>query len=300
MMEDSSCPVATIVISTKNRCDLLRATLRSAVGQGSDVEVIVIDDGSEDDTPRMVAGEFPSVRLVRHETSKGYIARRNEGAALALAEIIFSIDDDAVFDSTETVADILPLFKHSGIGAVALPYINVNQDSVVRQKAPDEKCVYAVAAYVGTAHAVRKSLFLQLGGYREIFFHQGEEEDFCLRLLEAGYSVALGPSVPIRHFESPKRDFKRLHTHGPRNIVLFAWFNVPSLYVIPQILVSSIKILWHGIKIRRLFWKMQGLADGYLQMIRALAKRDPVSVRTYKTFRARRVKPEPFTCSGAP
>ena len=45
---------ATVLITTKNRCDELRNALRSVVSQSMPVEILVIDDGSSDDTPAML------------------------------------------------------------------------------------------------------------------------------------------------------------------------------------------------------------------------------------------------------
>src|SRR5581483_7389816 len=98
---------ATVVISTKNRLEDLRRALRSCLSQSAGPAILVIDDGSSDGTSEAVRQEFPSVRLVREEVSKGYIVERNRGAALATTDVIVSIDDDAEFVSPNTVAQAL-------------------------------------------------------------------------------------------------------------------------------------------------------------------------------------------------
>src|SRR5256885_17202295 len=106
MSPSTECP-ATIVITTKDRKKELRLAIRSAVAQEPPVEVLVIDDGSIDDTADMVRQEFPGVKLERHEQPKGLIVRRNEAARIARGQIIFSIDDDAEFSNTSIVATVL-------------------------------------------------------------------------------------------------------------------------------------------------------------------------------------------------
>src|SRR5437667_10630570 len=94
-------PIASVVITTKNRRDELFDAVSSAISQSVPVEVLVIDDGSTDGTAEMVRTQFPSVRLEQSKMSLGYIVQRNRAAQLASGRFVFSIDDDAIFRYTE-------------------------------------------------------------------------------------------------------------------------------------------------------------------------------------------------------
>jgi glycosyltransferase involved in cell wall biosynthesis len=167
-----------------------------------------------------VTADLPVLRLIRHEVSAGYIVRRNEGAWVAVGDVIFSMDDDAVFSSPFVVEQTLRDFSHPRIGAVAIPYIEPHKTNKEMQRAPTREDVWITASYIGTAHAVRRDVFLALGGYRECLVHQGEEGDFCIRMLAAkhereaglttddtnghGYSAGLRPgSQPGTEFSNP-------------------------------------------------------------------------------------------------
>src|SRR3989442_11875038 len=97
-------PVASVVKTPKNRREELFDAVRSAISQSVPVEVLVIDDGSTDGTAEMIRTRFPSVRLEQSKISFGLIVQRNRAAQLASGSFIFSIDDDAIFPSPETVA----------------------------------------------------------------------------------------------------------------------------------------------------------------------------------------------------
>jgi GT2 family glycosyltransferase len=276
---------ATIVVSTKNRKDDLRNTLTSCLEQSGAVETIVIDDGSSDGTSEMLASEFPSLTVIRHHQSTGYIVARNEGAMQAAGEIIVSIDDDAVFTTSNVIQQTIAEFHDPRVGAVAIPYADINRDGVERQRTPDASRVFVTDRFIGTAHAIRRDVFLQLDGYREFFFHQGEESDFCIRMLDAGSFVRLGNSDRIDHFESPKRDTQRMDLYGRRNDILFAVLNVPFVCLVPHLLGVTLKGLWFGMKIGRPVRMARGLLFGYFSAFRYCMHRRPVSLKGYGLFR---------------
>ena len=276
---------ASLVITTKNRCNDLRRALTSAMRQTAALEVIVIDDGSEDNTSEVVRDEFPEAKLIRHEESGGYVLRRNEGAAMATGDVIFSIDDDAEFSTPDNIEQTLADFDDPRIGAVAIPFINVEQSSDVLQKARDDVATYCIRSFIGTAHAVRREVFNQVGGYRTAIFHQGEERDLCIRILNAGFFVRSGRASPILHYESPNRDRRRMHIYGRRNDILFAWWNVPLTYLPGQLVVTTIKGMLHATKTKRVLPHMWGFVRGYTEILRYFSERSPVTNDTYQMYR---------------
>ena len=85
----------SIIVSTRDRSSLLRSTLRCARAQTwPDKELIVVDEGSTDDTAAVLASEFPEVKVVRHPVARGPSASRNAGLTLATGDWAFFWDDD--------------------------------------------------------------------------------------------------------------------------------------------------------------------------------------------------------------
>jgi glycosyltransferase involved in cell wall biosynthesis len=273
---------ASVVITTKNRREDLAKAIESALVQTARPDVLVMDDGSEDGTAAMVARDFPSVRLHRSETSVGLIAQRNRAAWVARSPILFSIDDDAAFSSPTVVETTLLEFEHPRVGAVAIPFVEVNRGPAVLQKAPQADGVFATYCFIGTAHALRRDLFLELAGYREVLFHQGEEEDYCIRLLNAGWITRCGNADPIYHYESPRRSWTRMDFYGARNKVLYAWQNVPFPAIGSHLAGTTAKTLLHTLQPGRVWTRLRGLVAGYISCALGRAARRPVEMATYR------------------
>lgn len=280
MQSQLAAPDAAIAIATRNRLDSLREAVRSAFAQDANVEVLVIDDASDDGSPDAIAREFPEARLIRSPERRGYIAHRNQAARLAKAPILISIDDDAVFPSARTVSQTLSEFDNPRVGAVAMPYVDALIDDVVRQRAPDAKHVWIASQYRGTAHALRVDVFNALGGYREFLQHQTEEGEYCLRMLSAGYVVRLGRADPIHHLESPKRSRSHIKRQSIRNAILKTWWDVPTPYMPFRLALVSFQAFAHAATKGDPGAWLGGLLAGWRDLPRAGPRR-PVSQRAY-------------------
>jgi GT2 family glycosyltransferase len=276
---------ATVIIPTRNRRDFLRKAIVSSLAQDVPVEVIVLDDASTDDTDAMMAAEFPQVRYERNATPTGPSVTRNRGARMASCEFLFPIDDDAEFVSPATVRQTIADFDHPRIAAVGIPFINVRVGPTVYQHPPDREKTYVVNHYVGAAHALRRSVFLAVGGYREHLFYMGEESDVCIRLLAAGYVTRLGRADVMHHHESPSRDSRRADLFARRNDVLFGWHNVPTIDLPLRWVRAVAGSLRHSAGRGHLLRTIQGLAWGFASVPRFFSKRSAVPRQIYRLQR---------------
>jgi GT2 family glycosyltransferase len=277
-------PEASIVIVTRNRAAEVQQAVRSALNQGPEFETIVIDDCSGDRTVDVIGREFPSVRLYEAERPRGYIECRNFAASVARAPIIISIDDDACFQDRHTARETVADFDSDLVGAVAIPIVDGDEEKPSYVPPPGDRV--AVACFRGGAFAVRTAVFVGLGGFRALFFHQVEERDFALRLLACGYAIRAGTAGrPIRHRPSPTRDLRRLHIYSQRNVILHGGLNLP---------VRQLPMYWGGmtfkgmllaLRLRRPGRFARGIATGFIDSARHRHQRKPVSNEAYRLGR---------------
>src|SRR4051812_39871326 len=96
-------PKFSIIITTRDRREELVVTLNKIffLLARTDVQCIVCDDGSTDDTFDTVVREFPNVEIFHHTVSHGLIYSRNKLFERAKGDYVISIDDDLNFLSRD-------------------------------------------------------------------------------------------------------------------------------------------------------------------------------------------------------
>jgi glycosyltransferase involved in cell wall biosynthesis len=112
-------PLVSVVIPTYNRADLLRETLDSVLCQTvTDIEIIVADDGSTDDTAAVVAAYGSRVRYVRQVHSGQDGAARNLGVRVSQGKYVAFVDSDDLWRPEKLHRQLELIEGHSHIGMV--------------------------------------------------------------------------------------------------------------------------------------------------------------------------------------
>ena len=141
----------SIVVPTRNRSALLAMTLRSVLRQQDvELEVIVIDEGSSDDTAAMLSRlDDPRVRVLRHEVPQGVSTARNRGAAVAVGEWLGFVDDDDLW-APDKLAQQLRAAASTGRDWVYTGTVNISVEGDIiygRRPFPPEQMMVVLPRY---------------------------------------------------------------------------------------------------------------------------------------------------------
>lgn len=183
----STIPGLSVVVPTYNAARYVREALQSILEQEhTDFELIVIDDGSTDDTPALLAplAGDPRVRLLRNERNMGLIATLHRGYAECRAPLIARMDSDDICEPSRFRRQVEFLRSHPDVGIVggAIRFFgNVPQPRVFQFPLAHEAIRPAMLFYCSLAHPAlmfRRELVDQgLFRYDDAFRHA---EDFHL------------------------------------------------------------------------------------------------------------------------
>jgi hypothetical protein len=201
-----SSPLFSVIIPTYNRETLVGATLDSVFAQQfADAEIIVVDDGSTDETIARVAGFGDRVRILRQD-HRGCAAARNLGAREARGEYLAFLDsDDLWFPWTLRVfAETIETWNRPAIVAGKLyPFVDEAELSHVRETAlvnvggPDFLSTALKEGFaLGVAHTVaRRDAYLAVGGCLERDINSTDSDVLLKMGMAPGFAIVKQPST---------------------------------------------------------------------------------------------------------
>jgi len=222
-----------ITITTRNRLDDLKRTLRVIGSLDPQPDEIVISaDGCTDGTIEYVKS-LPHVRLLVNEVPRGSIGSRDTMIRATLSDIALSLDDDSYPVETDFIRRMLALFEeNTRLAVAAFPQYSDEFPETLAQE--DFGPSHFIGSYMSSSAAIRRSVFLEIGGYPTVFFHVYEEPDFALRCMAAGWQVRYENSLHVRHhYSGAQRNEIRTHHFQARNELWSVMIRCPFPWLIP-------------------------------------------------------------------
>jgi GT2 family glycosyltransferase len=281
----------SICILSYNRCNLLRYLLIELSRlQYQPLEILVVDNHSEDATERMMKEEFSGVVYIRTERNLGAVAR-NRGMKGAKGEVIITLDDDVRGIKDVDIESLSEMFtRNSVLGAVNFRVVNQDGKTCnwVHHCREEEYYDQEFTTYEITEGAVafRKKALECSGYYPESFFLSHEGPDLAFRILENGYNVLYSAKVKVEHlFAEESRKPWRNYYYDTRNQLWLAARLFPLSYAVAYLWRGLISMLIYSVRDGYFRYYAKAIRDGLAGMREALKERHVLSKSTMTVIR---------------
>lgn len=183
----------SVIIPTHNRSHLLELCLRGVLWQRNvDFEVIVVDDGSTDDTPRMLQTLGDPIRVVRHERARGVSGARNRGIAEARGEWVAFLDDDDLWAADKLELQLEAL-RRTGRRWAYSGAVEVGMDNTIlsgQPPAPPERLVEELSIRnmlpAGASNVIVEKRWLPTPTAFDASLYHSADWDLWIRLARRG------------------------------------------------------------------------------------------------------------------
>ena len=229
-------PTIDIIIPSFNGKYLLEKHLPQVMANSDHLgEVIVIDNGSTDDTISWLNTHFPSVKIVKNSTNLGFTKPINQGVAISHSDYFVLLNND-VHPEKGYLTNVLKYFTDEKVFAVSFNETSASWPVLVHKgkiqftEGKDKTLpVFSGWASGGSAIYSRK-IWDKIGGFNEIYApYYWEDIDVGYRAWKLGYKVIWDPhSIVYHEHESTSKKVNQGYVSliKQRNELLFNWINI--------------------------------------------------------------------------
>lgn len=211
-------PKVFVVIVTFNGEPWLQTCLDSLENQMDSLHVIVVDNASTDDSCQFILDAYPAVRLIRQPHNLGFGRANNVGISYALkegADFVFLLNQDAFLkpDCIERLVKVSEAYPDYGIlspihltwngrelehyfSRFALKNTQFYSDFILNSPLQP---IYEVPFVNAAGWLLPKQTLESVGGFDPMFYHYGEDNNYCQRVLYHGFKIGIVPESFLCH-----------------------------------------------------------------------------------------------------
>ncbi|MGZ3650140.1 MAG: glycosyltransferase [Bdellovibrionota bacterium] len=259
-------PICSVIISAKNEAERIEACFDSLGAQRSKIpfEVILVDNGSSDGTFQLasrLAREYKNFRVFR-ERQAGSASARNLGAKRARGDVLLFTDADCRLSKTWVQEMAKPLLQPNHYPLAAVGGRTVSEFAKPERPTLVERYLdqlfdfwesdrlAAFPAFLPWAPtcnlAVKRDVFLELGGFDGRWKNAAYDVDFCWRLVLCGFVLGYAPKAEVRHLRrsSLRGLLRQMENYAFYNQSLLATYE--KLLELPKVRARQERLLGKG------------------------------------------------------
>ncbi len=227
----------SVVIVSWNTKEYLLPCLASIFGKEQRVgsEVILVDNGSYDESGSEVKKAFPSVRIIQNQENLGFSKAVNQGLQKASGKYVLLLNPDTHVKDGALERLVLFMDAHSDVGVAGAQLLNSDgskQSSIANfpslatelfnksllrrlfpKRFPGKERDYSepvqVDSVIGACMAVRREAIERVGLLDEDYFLFLEETDWCYRMKKAGWKIYHVPQAEVYHFQGKSAEAEK-------------------------------------------------------------------------------------------
>lgn len=266
-------PLISVVIVNWNGSFFIQKCIQSVIDQNrQDIEIIIVDNASTDNSIQIISAEFPTVHIIRNTINTGFAHGCNQGLASAQGCYILFLNTDAWLDQNFFQPLIEKFEQSPNIAAITPRVLRADNPELldscgsfwsmttwlyhIGYSKPAKYSKYNKAKYFfalkGAVFMVKRESIRKVGAFDNSFWCYYEETDLCHRFWIAGFSCLYYPGSQAYHIggasaaQAPNALF---HFHNFKNQLqsFVKNFSLRTLlYVLPThiILMIGISIIW--------------------------------------------------------
>ena len=268
MNPSTSFDEVTIVCVTNNSSTLVE-TMANTLAPFP--HVVIIDNGSSDDTAVHIARHIPHARVIIRTTNAGYGGANNQAMAAVQTPFALLLNPDCFITPDDLQCLLECMHDHPQAGVIGPQnWRSETVPQISHRKAffrpgVDSTCtvpdkVTAAEWIHGCCQLLRIRAFREIGGFDEAFFLYYEDDDLCLRMAQAGHQCLLQPAARAFHkggassAPSVRTDFiKRFHYARSRQIAIRRYMgNAAGRMHLAKLMVAAVPaVLVYSLLLRR-------------------------------------------------